>query len=158
MRSIGALSVALLAMLSLPATAEIYKCIDANGRPQFSDKPCAVDAEVVEVQDSSAGLSLGAEGDYSKMRHANKARELKRSIHRKEGEIRDLESTRDRKIADLSNRQRYAANNLAGATWEGSLATQMDAVSRDYNSRIDRKRKEADRLRDQLQVLEERQE
>ena len=39
-----------LLIASAPAyTAKIYKCLDANGRPTFSQKPCSNDAEKIEV-------------------------------------------------------------------------------------------------------------
>jgi len=38
---------ALLAALWLPAAAEIYKCTDAAGTVQYSDRPCAGQASII---------------------------------------------------------------------------------------------------------------
>jgi hypothetical protein len=48
---------------------------------------------------------------------ANLLREANREIDRREDRIKTLQAERDRKIAVLKNKKRYANNNLAGATW-----------------------------------------
>lgn len=43
-----AVLIAILASTSIQA--EIYRCIDDEGRTEFSDRPCADDAEIVELE------------------------------------------------------------------------------------------------------------
>jgi hypothetical protein len=49
----------ILLLLAAPlAQAEIYRCDSPDG-PVFSDKPCGDQAEIITVQDSSAGINTG---------------------------------------------------------------------------------------------------
>lgn len=137
------------------ANAEIYKCLDDKGRPQFSDRPCSENAEIIEVKDHTAGISHGPQGDFSKVHDDIEKRDIERKIGWREDEIDAFERIRDQKIGEIKRKQSHANNNLAGATWEQSLATEMDAVANDYNSRIDRKHQEIDRLRDRMARLKE---
>lgn len=153
MKLFFALQLALALLLSPLCFAEIYKCVDDKGQVQFSDRVCSSSAEVIEVEDHTAGISIGPTGDYSKMRSDNKTRDLEAKIRRKESQIKGLEKTRDSKISDIQKQKKRAANNLAGATWETSLATEMQAVSQDYNSRIAAKRDEISRLESKIENL-----
>ena len=51
---------------------------------------------------------------------------------------------------DLRNRKGYARNNLAGAMWEQSLSTEMQAVASKYAAEIDAKQERIKRLRAEL--------
>lgn len=149
--------VSLLTLLWLappPASAQIYKCVDKHGRPQFSDKPCAQNAVTVEVKDHNSGISHAPEGTFAKVRSDNEVRELRRKIERREREIKKLGRKRDAEIKELKVKQSYAANNLAGATWDQSLATQMNSVSQNYNSQIDRKSREIELMNKRIYSLE----
>ncbi len=75
-------------------------------------------------------------------------REIERKIARLDQDIEDLEDERDRRLDAIAKKREQANNNLAGATWEQSLATEMASVSQDYNARITAKRSEINRLRD----------
>jgi len=131
------------------ANAQIYKCTDEDGKLHYSDKPCAKDAETVQIEDNTSGVSLGKSGDWSKVNESIRAREIERAIDRHQDSIRRLQNARDRELATLRAKQRRAANNLAGATYRQSLATEMQAVSEDYNSRISMEREAIQDLRAQ---------
>jgi ubiquinone biosynthesis protein UbiJ len=62
------------------------------------------------------------------------------------------------KITALRYKKRQARNNLAGATWEQSISVEMDAISNQYNSRIDSLREEVDRLVEKKNRLQDQQE
>lgn len=127
--------------------AEVYKCKDAKGRLTFSQKPCAQDAEKIKVSGPSETGTNFAGSDFSKF-DAEKAKENKeKAINNIYKRIDGLRAERDRKINNLKGRQGYARNNLAGATYMQSLATEMQSVTDDYNARIEMEMKEIEQLR-----------
>lgn len=148
------LSLALLAivpaMLAAPAGAQIYKCKGDRGVTVFSEHPCGDDATEVTVEDNNAGISVAPEGDFSKVRSDIAKRELERKIRDKKNQIERLELARERELAVLRDRKRYANNNLAGATWEESISTEMTAVVQKYQSNIENRREELRHLRESL--------
>lgn len=92
-----------LLLAASSATAQIYKCTDANGQPVFSDRPCAKDAETVTVDiPESTGANLGNQGDFSKVNAANDLRAAEQKIKRIEEYIGRLEAEHDRKISALN--------------------------------------------------------
>lgn len=150
------LSLALISLaytISAPAQS-IYKCIDDNGKTTFSQRPCADNAEKVTVKDHNSGISVGPSGDFSKMRDGNKSRQLERRIQILEDEIDLLHSSRDRDLAALRRKKRYANNNLAGATWEQSISTEMQSITASYAQRIESRRDEISQLRSELKDLD----
>ncbi len=144
---VARLAVLLLVLWSGMAGAQIYKCEDDRGRPQFSDRPCATDAQTVTVENTSSGINMGSQGNYSGVYKATADRELRRKIKAKKAEIDSLEAAKARALAIIRGEQRYSANNLAGATRDESLATEMDAVVKDYNARIELRARELSELR-----------
>lgn len=138
------------ALLSAPAGAQIYKCKGDRGVTVFSERPCGDDATEVTVQDNNAGISVAPQGDFSKVRSDIAKRELKRKIRDKKSQIERLELARERELTVLRDRKRYANNNLAGATWEESISTEMNAVVEQYRSSIDLRQEELKQLRESL--------
>ncbi len=150
------ISIALGLFMATPAGAEIYKCVDTAGRAQFSDKPCSKNAEKIEVDTSSSGISHGPQGDFSRVRSDMQRRDIERRITRLESDITGLQDAKNAELSRLRYRQSRANNNLAGATWEQSIATEMASVTQDYNSQIEMKREEISDLRDHLRELTSR--
>ena len=133
------------------AQTNFYQCQDQWGQPVFSQKPCGEDAE----QRSIEGPKQSGSGEYhkevwAKVSAGNAIRDAERQIVRREDRVEILESERDRKIAALRSKKRYANNNLAGATWEESISSEMQAVNEQYQSKIDSERRKIDRLQDQI--------
>jgi hypothetical protein len=59
-------------MFATIAHAQVYKCTDDAGNLVFSDKPCAVDAEIVEgVEAGSNGIGTASAGPGSSITLAN---------------------------------------------------------------------------------------
>lgn len=136
-------------VLVLPVQAtEVYKCKDEKGRLIFSQKPCAKDAEVVKVNTPPAETGTNFAGsDFSKF-DAKKAKDDNaKAIANIYKRIDGLRNERDNKINNLKRQQGYARNNLAGATYMQSLATEMQSVTDDYNGRIEMEMKEIESLR-----------
>lgn len=129
--------IALMLMFAGPIEAEIYRCDDPAGRPRFSDQPCG---ELIKVKPQTAGVYLGADGDFSAVSAANDARSRERYrqqlIREHNRNIEALQGARDGRLAAQRASSATARNNLAGAQYREALATEMAAVSQDYNARI----------------------
>jgi len=151
-------SIALLVVLSTPAAAETsyYQCKDKWGQPVFSERPCGEDATQGSIegpQTSGSGQSDNATWDHIEAENA--VRDAERVNTRREQRVTQLEQERDTKIATLKDRSRYANNNLAGAQYQESLATEMQAVTEQYNAKIASEEKRIDRTRDQIERVRE---
>lgn len=140
-------------IFSATVSAEVYKCTDPQGKTVFSDRPCGDDAETVDVKVHSSGISHGPQGDFQKVSDDIERRKLERKIDRLEDEIDAMEDARANKLAQLRAKKNQANNNLAGATWEQSIATEMRAITDDFNARIERRQAEVDRTQSQLNAL-----
>lgn len=140
-----------MSALSSQAAAGFYKCEDDRGRPVFSDKPCGADAQEIELKSNdNGGINMGSAGDYSSVYKSGRSRDLKRKIKLKRDEISSIEDQKDMALARLRIDQMYSANNLAGAVRDESLATEMEAVVKDYNARISIRVRELEALIAQL--------
>ncbi|MDA9095400.1 DUF4124 domain-containing protein [Porticoccaceae bacterium] len=126
----------LLCLASAMSSAEIYKCTDVEGKLTYSDSRCADDAEAIDVKVASSGLQMGAQGDWTGTINANRAREKERAIGRHQRSISKLMSARSARLGQLRRDQSRANNNAAGAAYRQSIATEMQAVTQDYNARI----------------------
>ena len=73
------------------------------------------------------------------------ARLLTKHIRNKEKEIESLRHEMDADMAILKRKKSYANSNLAGAAWEQSISTEMDAVARKYQVKIDAARYDLDK-------------
>ena len=157
--------IALILLATLASTTnaqtQFYKCKDKWGQPIFSQRPCGDNAETGTVSGpehtggpvtpSAAAPATSSEGPsaWDKIEAANALREANREIDRREAQISSLERERDQKLAALKNKKRYANNNLAGATWEESISSEMQAINDQYQSKIDSQRRKIDRLQEQ---------
>lgn len=159
----------LLVILSSTASAQtqFYKCTDKWGQPIFSQRPCGDNAETGTVSGppptgtpatttaEATTSSTESPSAWNKIEAANTLRETNREIDRREAQITSLEKERDQKLAALKNKKRYANNNLAGATWEESISSEMQAINDQYQSRIDSQRRKIDRLQEQADRVSE---
>src|SRR5690606_32354734 len=87
-------------------------------------------------KDTTSGVSITGDGDFSQADADRRTRDIDRAIHRHYRAMDVWQRQRDAKIAGIRKQQRRAANNLAGATYLQSLATEMQAINDDYNTRI----------------------
>lgn len=58
-----------------------------------------------------------------------------------------------KEIAYLRYKKLYSRNNLAGATWEESISTEMEAVTSKYKIQIDLHQEEIKQFRDEIKEL-----
>ncbi len=166
MKFIFGLLGALTAIASLDAISqESFKC-KVNGATVYQDKPCpgmraSQTPAVVVANDSTAvkgvqkvevapaqsvlpsSTSPVSDIDRQKAYLAERDRDRKREkIKELEREIVDTQKRMDFEMEALRAKKGYARNNLAGATWEQSISTEMQAVASKYNADINNKREQ----------------
>ncbi len=155
-------SIALLAALtSAGATAQTsyYQCTDRHGQPVFSQRPCGEGAEkrVIDGPAESGGTVSTDSDPWDQISAERELRSAEREVKRVEGRISALHRERDSKIAGLKGRSGYANNNLAGAQYMESLATEMQAINDQYRAKIESEERRLDRLREQMDRVREAQ-
>ncbi|QYK04520.1 DUF4124 domain-containing protein [Shewanella zhangzhouensis] len=129
------LTPAIYALLVSDAQAsDIYRC-EIDGKTVFSQEPCAADAKPINVDHvgSVVGKQTTADtvdlGEREGLKDYVKRRKIEREIRELELKREHVGRERDKRIKLLQNDRHYARNNLAGATWQQSLAEEMSAVS-----------------------------
>lgn len=151
-----------LLVLSCACSAqETYKCRTAAGTV-YQDSPCVgVPANTLHVygapaQAAPATKSANAAAapvavDREKIYLASRAKERKQAeIAAAEQEIGDLQRSMDAELNALREKKAYAKDNLAGATWEQSISTEMQSVTAKYGNEISAKQEKIRRLREDL--------
>jgi len=161
----ASVGVVFLACVPLAAPAQtLYRCTE-GGIIRYADRPCGKSAVLISSQPPAArehvvphdnaqttAARAGAEptdlAEVQRQRQAYLAQMAKeRRIRQLEFDIRDAERQLDADLDVLRRRQGQAANNLAGATWIGGIAQEMQAVTVKGNARIDALRRELADLR-----------
>ncbi|MCW3171383.1 hypothetical protein [Shewanella subflava] len=126
----------LLLFVSCSSTAEVYNCADGK----YQAEPC--DGESVPIDLSNVGSVISSPTNPNNILSSSSSssdkksevssyihkQQIKREISALEQDRRRVFKERDAKIKELRERGRYASNNLAGATWQQSLAQEMTAV------------------------------
>jgi len=132
------------AAFSFHAHAGVYKCV-IEGKTAFSGKPCGGNAEEIKIRaskssDQSAELSKGAHRSSSqKTKVAFLEMDVssnKRKISKSERKIVSLNRGLNAEVSRLRRKKKRASNNLAGATWEESISTEIAAVVEKYKVRV----------------------
>ena len=88
------LALAALALLSPAAQADIYRCVDAQGKTLYSDSPCARDSKSTSNITENVGVCASAQCEEVRRQQLEDARQRARS---------DKEE-----LADMMNRRRQA--------------------------------------------------
>jgi hypothetical protein len=144
------LAVLCIALLPSPAFAEtvVYQCTDQWHQPVFSNRPCGAEARLATVSEAQTTSSTtSSPSTWARISADNAVRDAERLIARRQDRIKNYEKHRDRRIADLRYQGTTANNNLAGAQYRASLATEMQAVTSQYDAKIRGTRGDIDRLR-----------
>lgn len=168
-----AIAITLLAALCQPAWA-VNKCTGPDGGVVFQDGACTGKGEKLNVRPAS-GDGVSAQRSTSLTENATdkpktEAQRIEAQIlnsqrqrRRQELEVRlgpdaqgviNYQRTQcDREMKALQEKKASASNNLAGATWETSISSEMSAVAarcdtrnRDASSDLDTLRKECQSL------------
>jgi hypothetical protein len=145
---------ALLTLLMLPVAASAqFKCVDAAGRVTFQQAPCAAQekqrplklradataqpASASPVVTPAGPVDQGASADQRmlrKMEGERRVLELERAVQATEFNIAHRNAQMSNEFAALRGLKASAKNNLAGATYEQSLSTEMQAVASKYKA------------------------
>jgi predicted RNase H-like nuclease (RuvC/YqgF family) len=132
----------LVSTLPQLAQAEIYKCVNEKGNTTFSQRPCSETAEVVTVKPQKrSDPTPASREDYAAQLDAISTRteikKLEQEISKLRSKKRSLTRKMDAELAALRRKKQNAANNLAGATWEESISSEMQSVSKSYKTKIE---------------------
>lgn len=142
---------AVMLIVSSFAHATIYRC-EENGRLVFSDRPCGDDAEIIEQRSATqvgGSLANPAAEEFLQYRATKEAvSKLDRQIADFERRKANVRQMMDRDLAEWQRNRARANNNLAGATWEQSLAQEAEVKRARYQAEIDQIDREIDRLRE----------
>lgn len=178
------MAAAALALAATPALA-VFKCKDANGRTAFQELPCEATGskgEQIEVrpatpapkaptaQEGAPGTAttpaetaapteaerLRAKADQ--LRRENRLSTLKNlEIPSAQGRVRGASNRCDERMHAVRSQKALASNNLAGATWEQSLSTEMQAIATQCSAEQTRLIAELNRLLEEQRTLEQAQ-
>lgn len=141
------------------ASAQVYKCPDATGRLQFQQTPCANGGGKVDVRPASGSaspMSAPAVGATTTGEKKSFTDTLAEERLQRERWVRlndaKLDSDRQRRACEqeqrmLAARTASSSNNLAGATRDQAIASEMQAAATTCQNRVSG----ADRLVDRLQ-------
>lgn len=146
-------------LLSLPSAAQINKCA-IDGRIVYQAAPCPRGAAASTLNyrnDIADEAAKDAREEFlakeKSRRSAERRQDIEREIAFLERQIERHQRDMDAEIAALRNAKRYASNNLAGATWEQSLSSEMQAVATRYQTKIKAAQDKIASLRDELKSI-----
>ena len=170
-------SVAMLMLIGVAGTAwgqQVFKC-PKDGGFTFQDHPCAdakIDRNVTRAADAASVAAMSTAGVVPAAVASSPSRaynpkdalaklERERRVRELQQQDADIANAIDRRNVDMTremdaikaNKSR-AKNNLAGATWEQSLSTEMTAVAEKYKvmNEVDLARQK--QIRDELVSLQ----
>ena len=115
LRHIGPVAV-LVGLFTAPAFADIYKCTDANGKTQYTDKPCAGESSVFTPRKAP----VADEDNDARMHKTHKllnALEAERNQEKKAAAEQQAEKERRQRNCNNA-RDRYRAITQASRVYE----------------------------------------
>ena len=140
------------------AFAEVYKCADGK----YQADPCDENSQPVDLSGvgsfikssdsiSQSSVSSNATSDKKKeiSTYIEKQR-VAREITRLEADRKRVIAARDQRLRNLRESRQYANNNLAGATWEQSLAQEMTATAQEADTQVSSIDRQIEQLKDEL--------
>lgn len=146
-------------LAALPATAQVNKCL-VDGKMVYQAAPCkagtakATLAPRVDVSEDAARANREKFLADDKVRQASNRRDqIDGAIAGLERDINGYQKSMDAELAALQAKKSLANNNLAGATWEQSIATEMQAVTAKYQTRIQAAQERIKALRQEKAAL-----
>ena len=137
-KSFVMLAVGLTSILSFSVMAEVYKCADGK----YQADPCDESSKPVDLSNVGSVVASGSTAggvDYGKRQEISAYidnQRISREITKLESDRKRVIERRDQRMRDLQNGRRYANNNLAGATWQQSLAQEMAAVTQQADTQV----------------------
>ncbi|WP_281645530.1 DUF4124 domain-containing protein [Parendozoicomonas sp. Alg238-R29] len=145
------LTLAAICSIPLLAHGQIYKCQE-GGKTTFSDKPCGASAQTVTLSKITTMDGID-QSKLDSMKATSKRGLLESEIKRIEDKITSYSKSMEQELSRLRIKKLRANNNLAGATWQESISTEMQSVTEKYKLKIDLKRDEIKRLNSEIGYL-----
>lgn len=147
-----------LALVASAASAQ-YKCTAPDGSTAYQQTPCAA-ASTEKALKINAGPPSAVqarpqsadERQWERMKRERRVEDLERSIADLDANILARNDQMSNEMAALRARKAYAKNNQAGATWEHSLSTEMQAVAAKYKAMNDTDQERLKVLRAELEA------
>ncbi len=153
----------ILSVLPLVGYAEIYKCQDERGKTTYSQHPCGDSGEVITVNPTVPSVnSPDSRSEFNQTLDAidirTEIRRLERYISLLKARKRSFTRKMDAELNALKQKKLYANDNLAGATWEASISTEMRAITESYHTKMTATQDLIDEANRELELLESAQE
>lgn len=134
---------ALAAALLAPLAAEAqFKCVGADGSTTFQQQACAsgatqsrLDVQTPRPADAAPGpRAVPEQVRADAMARERRVRELQFEIRDTELRIDDRSAEMKRELQRLRQQKSKATNTLAGATFQQSISTEMQAVTSKFQA------------------------
>lgn len=146
------LIIAAMAALTAGAAqaAQVHVCTDKDGKKTFQQVPCegAKTSETKTYEVQNVGTEMKKLDIEQGITDRNN-RQLDRDIKKSEDKITEYQQAMSRELSLLRSKKRHANNNLAGAQWEESISSEMNAVTAKWDSMIRTEQGRLDNLRAQ---------
>jgi hypothetical protein len=125
-----------------------FKCAGPDGKVAFQQQPCAAGQKggqmEVKVSPPSASGTAAAQSGAGRIQQfadqltrERRVRELEFQVRDKEAAIAGNQAQLDANLQRLKDRKNAANNNLAGAVWEQSLSSEMQALAERHKAAND---------------------
>lgn len=154
------IAAALLIAATAPAHA-VFKCV-SGGKTVYSQEPCSPDAQQIDLTPPRGyppaspvpgNRSADAQRVLADMEKSRRLRNIDLDIQTAERQIFRLRTELSADLDRMSERQRRAANNLAGATLEGSISAEKQAAMTRFQTEIGIEQSKIDALRAERAAL-----
>ncbi|MGL4938010.1 hypothetical protein [Shewanella sp.] len=141
-------------IMQFAAVADVYKCADGK----YQADPCDESSKPVDLS-AVGSVVTGSNHPAQRSDDASKKQEISayidnqrisREITKLENDRKRVLAMRDQRMRDLQNGRRYANNNLAGATWQQSLAQEMAAVAQQADTQVESIDRQIEQLKKEL--------
>ncbi|MGL5047008.1 MAG: hypothetical protein ACRC6S_05485 [Shewanella sp.] len=140
------------------ASGEVYQCADGKYQADPCDetsKPVDLSGvgSVIKSTDSIPQSSVSSNATSDKKKEISayiEKQRIMREIARLEGERKRVIVERDQRLRNLRESRQYANNNLAGATWQQSLAQEQVAATQEADTLVTSIDRQIAQLKDEL--------
>ncbi|WP_445945367.1 hypothetical protein [Shewanella sp.] len=145
--------------LSFSTSAEVYKCADGK----YQADPCDENSQPVDLSgvgsviqrsertSQSSAVSNAASDKQKEITSYIEQRRIGREISQLESDRKRIIAKRDQRLRNLRDSRQYANNNLAGATWQQSLAQEQLAVAQEADTMVQSIDRQIEQLKKDLE-------
>jgi LPS O-antigen subunit length determinant protein (WzzB/FepE family) len=151
-------SILLAFALSFSVSAEVYQCADG----QYQADPCDENSQPVDLSGvgsviqrsettvQSSAVSTATSDKKKEITSYIEKRRISREIAQLESDRRRVIAQRDQRLRNLRESSQYANNNLAGATWQQSLAQEQLAATQEADTLVESIDRQIEQLKKDL--------